>query len=144
MFWHEVGNLLKRFVVIYGFTMLATWVICRFFNQEAMLSVDFLGDMIWFSACADAVSLVYVSNHELTEREWWIRAGIQLVLLEIVLMTVGYHLGMWGGVLGAVIFFVTILLVDIGVHLTSYGQDLIIAKDLNQRLRERREERKQV
>lgn len=144
MFWREVGNFLKRFVVIYGFTMLATWVICRFFNQEAMLSVDFLGDMIWFSACADAVSLVYVSNHELTEREWWIRAGIQLVLLEIVLMTVGYHLGMWGGVLGAVIFFVTILLVDIGVHLTSYGQDLIIAKDLNQRLRERREERKQV
>lgn len=141
MFLHELGNLIKRFVVIYGFTMLATWAICILFSQEAELGVDYLGKMIVFSVCADLVSLVYLSSHELTEKEWWIRAVIQLILLEAVLMPLGHFYGMWGGSLGAVVFFLTVALVDVGVHLIGYGQDVVVANDLNRRLKERRSER---
>ena len=141
MFRNGLENFLKRFVVIYGYTMLATWVICICFNSDAQLGVSFFGNMIVFSLCADITGLVYISPRELTEREWWIRALIQLLLLEAILMPLGHLFGMWGGSLGFIMFFLMIALVDAGVHLIEYKRNAVVAKDLNQRLKERREER---
>lgn len=143
MFWRETGNFAKRFIVIYGFTMLATWIVCVLFNQDAQFQLDYFGDMILFSLCADVISLTRIFVRELSKKEWWISVGIQFVLMEAVLMPLGHYFYMWEGSVGAVIFFVTILLVDIGVHLIEYGQDVATAKDLNQRLSERRKEKAQ-
>lgn len=142
MIRHELINFAKRFVVIYGLTMLATYFICLFFNPGAYLGVVvYFGRCIWFSALADLSSLVYFSNHELSHREWWVRTILHCVLLEAFLMPLGYYWEMWRGALGAVVYFIVIILVKICVHLVGYGQDYAEATSLNRRLRERREER---
>ena len=139
MIRHESINFLKRFVVIYGMTMLATFLICLFFNPTAYLSVvEFFGRCILFSLLADASCLIYLSEHELSHREWWVRTILHCVILEVTLMPLGYSWGMWGGTLGAVIYFFVILLVKVCVHLVGYGQDRASASSLNRRLRERR------
>ncbi|MCI5650471.1 MAG: hypothetical protein MR332_13800 [Fusicatenibacter sp.] len=145
MIWYEIKNLLKRFVVIYGFTMLATMVICTVFHPDMQLGIDYLWHMVVFSACADLPSLVCLRRGEQTEKEWKIREVFCAVLLELILMPLGYFFHMWSGIGGAVIFFLTILLVDLGVHLMDYGKDRAVANDLNRKLKERRyrEERRE-
>lgn len=135
----EIGNFLKRFVVIYGFSMLATWVFCLVFYRDAELNIfHYFSNMILFSLCADLTSLVYLSSHELSQREWWVRTGINLLLLEITLLPLGYHFEMWRGFGGGLLFFIIVIAVTMGVHLVGYGQDIATANKLNDRLRERR------
>ena len=139
---HEIANFLKRFVVIYGLTMLASYGFCLVFNPGVTVNVvDYFGACILFSALADATSLVYLSRHELSGREWWVRTAIQCVLLELVLLPAGYYIGMWRGLIGGIVFFAVVLVVRFCVELVGYGQDYADASDVNERLRQRREER---
>ena len=142
MVHHEIANFLKRFVVIYGLTMLASFGFCLVFNPGVTVNVvDYFGACILFSALADATSLVYLSRHELSGREWWIRTVIQCILLELVLLPAGYYIGMWRGLTGGIVFFAIVLVVRFCVELVGYGQDYADASDVNERLRQRREER---
>ena len=142
MVHHEIANFLKRFVVIYGLTMLASYGFCLVFNPGVTVKVvDSFGACFLFSALADATSLVYLSRHELSGREWWTRTAIQCVLLELVLMPAGYYIGMWQGMIGGIVFFGIVLVVRFCVELVGYGQDYADASDVNERLRQRREER---
>ena len=142
MLRRELKKLAKRFVVIYGLTMLATFFICLGFNPVAEVGVvDYFGRCVLFALAADVSSLVYFSRHELSGREWWLRTALHCAVLEAVLMPLGHRWGMWGGWLGGVIFFFVVLLVKALVYLVGYGQDCAEASDLNRRLRERRAER---
>ena len=141
MFRREAANFIKRFVVIYGLTMLATFFICLVFNPEVQVGVVwYFGRCILFSIVADASSLVYVSGSELSYNQWWGRTILQCVILEVTLMPLGYLWGMWNGALGGVVIFFVILLVNVCVRLVGYGQDRAEADILNQRLQERREQ----
>ena len=141
MFRHEMGNFMKRFVVIYGLTMLATYGFCMVFNPGVtVLVADYFGACILFSLLANATSLVYLSRRELTVRAWMGRALLQCVLLELFLMPYGYYLGMWRGRMGGIVFFVVVLVVQLCVHLMGYGRDCADATSVNARLRERREQ----
>ena len=142
MVHHEIANFLKRFVVIYGLTMLASFGFCLVFNPGVTVNVvEYFGACILFSALADVTSLVYLSSHELSGREWWIRTVIQCILLELVLLPAGYYIGMWQGMIGGIVFFGIVLVVRFCVELVGYGQDYADASDVNERLRQRREER---
>ena len=139
---HEIANFLKRFVVIYGLTMLASYAFCLVFNPGVTVNVvDYFGACILFSALADVTSLVYLSRHELSGREWWTRTAIQCVLLELVLMPAGYYIGLWQGTTGGSVLSAIVLGVRFCVELVGYGQDYADASDVNERLRQRREER---
>ena len=139
---HEIANFLKRFVVIYGLTMLASFGFCLVFNPGVTVNVvEYFGACILFSALADVTSLVYLSRHELSGREWWVRTAIPCVLLELVLLPAGYDIGMWWDLIGGIVFFAVVLVVRFCVELVGYGQDYADASDVNERLRQRREER---
>ena len=87
MFRHEMENFLRRFVVIYGLTMLASYGFCLGVDRTVSVNVvEYFGGCILFSLLADATSLVFLSRHELTYREWWGRCFLQCVLLELILL----------------------------------------------------------
>ena len=49
---HEIANFLKRFVVIYGLTMLASFGFCLVFNPGVTVNVvEYFGACILFSVC---------------------------------------------------------------------------------------------
>lgn len=135
---HEAGTFCRRFVVIYGFTMLASLMFMLLFNRDALLDIQFLFDMILFSLAADATCLVHLSFHELNEREYRLRTLLNIVLCELVLLPLGYYFGMWRGWMGFFLFFFVVLAVNGGVRLVGYGIDAVHANDLNQLIQERR------
>lgn len=134
-----VNMLINHFCVIYTCTMFATIMFCRMNDPVTTeLSVSFLWQAGIFSLCADLPSVVYYSKKELSKKEWWIRTAIHTGLLEIVLMTVGYLLGMYSGVLGFILFFIVIIMVDGIVRLVTFMNDRNTAEKLNGQLRKNR------
>lgn len=135
----SVREFFRRFILIYGFTMLATGLFCVLIRKQDTIEVVYFGQAALFSLCANAISLVYYSHHELSQGEWWVRTGIHTLLLEIILMVLGFWMKMWQGYVEGMVFFVIVLLVDAGVSLAEYGKNLVIAIGINKRLKERRE-----
>lgn len=140
--WHEFVVFLQRFVVIYGFTMLATLVFLLLFNRSAMVGWPFFLRCVVFSLAGDLPSFVFYSAHELSESEWRKRMLVCILLCEVILMPLG-HGWMWLGWGGGVLFFVTILAVTLGVRCICLGIDTHTANVLNEQIRKRRLENKQ-
>lgn len=131
--------LVNHFFIIYTCTMFATILFCSLNDPKTTeIDVSFLGYAGIFSLCADLPTLVYLSDKELTKKGWWIRTAIHTGLLEIVLLTVGYKLGMYSGVLGFVLFFGMIIFVDAIVRLVTYVNDISTAEKINGQLKKRR------
>ncbi len=137
-FARECAAFAQRFVVIYGFTMLATLVFLFFFNRTTALGWPYFLWCVFFSLAADLPSLLFAAGHELSEAEWRQRMLASTALTEIILMPLGYQGGMWHGWGGAVLFFLTILAVTFGVRAVGYGVDTHTAHVLNEQLRKRR------
>lgn len=137
-FAHEVAAFFQRFVIIYGFTMLATLVFLLLFNRSAALGWQYFLWCTFFSLAADLPTLLFLADHELSEREWRQRMLASTVLNEIILMPLGWQGKMWRGWCGAVLFFFTILAVTFGVRAVSYGVDAHTANLLNEQIRQRR------
>ena len=140
--WHELAIFLQRFVVIYGFTMLATLLFLLVFNRSAMVGWEFFLRCVGFSLAGDLPSFVFYSAHELSEKEWRQRMLVCIILCEVILMPLG-HGWMWLGWGGGVLFFVTILAVTLGVRCIGLGIDTHTANVLNEQIRKRRLESKQ-
>ena len=136
-----IRMLVNHFFIIYTCTMFATILFCSLNEPKTTeINVSFLGYAALFSLCADLPSLVYLSEKELTKKGWWVRTAIHTGLLEIVLLTVGYKLGMYSGILGFVLFFLMIILVDAIVRLVTYINDIGTAEKINGQLKKRRGE----
>lgn len=134
----EISAFLQRFVVIYGFTMLATLVFLLLFNRSVTVGWPYFLWCVFFSLAADLPTLLFLSDHELSEAEWRRRMFVSAALTEVILMPLGRLGGMWRGWLGAVLFFLTILAVTFGVRAVSYGVDACTAHLLNEQIRRRR------
>ena len=135
--WHELTIFLQRFVVIYGFTMLATLLFLLVFNRSAMVGWEFFLRCVVFSLAGDLPSFVFYSTHELSEKEWRQRMLVCILLCEVILMPLG-HGWMWIGWGGGILFFFSILLVNFGVRVVGYGIDAHTATQLNERIRKRK------
>ncbi|MGN0695162.1 MAG: DUF3021 family protein [Oscillospiraceae bacterium] len=136
-----VRMLINHFFIIYTCTMFAAILFCSLNDPKTTeIEVSFLGYAGIFSLCADLPSLVYLSDKELTKKGWWIRTAVHTVLLEIVLLTVGYKLGMYSGILGFALFFMMVLLIDAIVRIITYINDISTAEKINGQLKKRRGE----
>lgn len=122
---------LRRFGLIHGLVMMVTWVACELFMPDMPMDVHFLGRMLLFSFCASLPGLVYISRHDLTEKEWWFRTLLHYLLLNIFLLPLSMLLGLWPDLWGLLIWAVIILVVDVLVHGLSFGLDWILARDVN-------------
>lgn len=132
-------TVLIQFFICYTLTMLATVVFAKL-NTPAItdISLSYFLEAAVFSLFAQIPSLLYYSKYELSRRQWWVRTAIHTVLLEIILMTAGYVIGMYKGSLGFVAFFFAVLAVDVLVRLFSYLADMTTADTINRKLKERR------
>lgn len=128
----------QRFVVIYGFTMLATLVFMLLFNRESSVDWHYFLWCVVFSLAGDAPSFVFVADHELTEREWRQRMLLSTALTVGILLPLG-HGWMWTGWGGGILFFLAILVVTFGVHAIGFGVDTHTANQLNEQIRKRRQ-----
>ena len=133
----EIANLLKRFIVIYGFVMLATLVFLATFSRSVLLGWQYFLWCVFFSLAADLPSLVFLSSHELSSEEWNQRFAVNILLTVVILMPLGYS-RMWSGWGGGVLFFAMILAINFGVRAVSFGMDAHTANQLNEQLRKRK------
>jgi len=122
---------LRRFGMIHGFVMMLTWLGGSLFAPDMAIDVSFLGRMLLFSFCGSLPGMVYISRHDLTEKEWWFRTFLHYVLLNVILLPLTQLLGLWRGMTGIIVFAVIILVVDALVHGLSFGLDWILARDVN-------------
>ncbi len=128
-----------QFFICYTLTMLVTVVFAKLNTPDVTeISVNYIWEVAVFSLFAELPSLLYYSKNELSRRQWWVRTVIHTVLIEVVLMTAGYIIGMYKGILGSVAFFFTVLAVDVLVRLFSYLADMTTADTINRKLKERR------
>ena len=133
-----LGAVLRRFVVIYGFTMLTTLLFLLLFSRGVQLDYRWFLWCVLFSAAAELPMLVFHSRRELSEAQWRRRFALNLFLTELVLMPLGYLGQMWRGFGGAALFFFAILAVSFGVRAVFFGAHLREAEQLNTRLMQKR------
>lgn len=137
----EAADFCKRFIVIYGFTMLATLFFMALFNRSGLVGWQYFLWCVFFSLAANLPSLIFLSGQELSGEEWDRRFALNVVLTVLILMPLGYH-RMWSGWGGGVLFFLMIIAINFGVRAVGFGMDAHTANLLNEQLRKRRLEQK--
>lgn len=135
LFW------LRRFVMIYGIIMICTFFMCLLFNPTSELPVvSFFGRIIVFTFLGMATLIVYYSKEELTQKQWWCRTLLHILILEAVYLPLAHHWEFWYGKVDAIIYASFILLAKFLWQLIDYGIAVRTAEDINEKIRKRRRE----
>ena len=135
MFW------VRRFVMIYGIIMICTFFMCMLFNPTSELPVvPFFGRVIIFTFLGMITLIVYYSKEELTQKQWWIRTVLHLLILEAVYLPLAHYWKFWYGTIDAVIYASFILAAKILWHLIDFGISAKTASEINDKIRKRRRE----
>lgn len=137
-----ISLLISQFFTIYTGSMFATILFVSLSNPPIKsLPTEYLWQVALFSLAADLITLVYYSKNELSRKQFWIRTAIHTVLLEVILMILGYRIGMYGDFLSGCFMVLIILVVDVFVRFVTYLSDRRTADAINKKLKSRREER---
>lgn len=129
-----------HYALIYGLTMIATFFWCLA-SGNTSVELDFFWKAMIFSLLADAPVFIFYSRKELTSKQTLIRIILHGVLLEIVLPAAGWFIGMWRGVGGYFVFFVTVLIVDASIFVITYFKTSVEAGSINSALTKRKREK---
>lgn len=134
-----IRMIVLQFFICYTCTMAATLLFCGFNNPPVtMLEISYLWQAGIFSVLAVLPGAVYYTKKELNEKQWRQRTVIHTVLLVAVLMTAGRLIHMYEGILGAIFFFITVLVIDCLVRGLTYLSDQKVAEAINAELQEKR------
>lgn len=130
---------LHRFVFVYGLIMLSTFFMCLLFNPTSELPVvTFFGRCILLTLVSMLTLLIYASNEELSNRAWWTRTILHVILLEAVLLPLAHNWGFWYNTLDGLIYGTFILVAKVMWHLIDFGQSFYMAAALNEQIRKRK------
>ena len=143
----NLKQLLKTFCyhyfLIYGMTVIVTFFWCLAVGDTA-ITLDYFWKIMIFALVADLPVFVFWARNELTARQMLIRIIIHGILLEILLPTAGWLIGMWRGVGGFFVFFFVVLVVDASVFGITYLKTSVEAGSINSALKKRRSEKKKM
>ena len=131
-----------HYALIYGLTMIATFFWCLA-SGDTSVPLDFFWKAMIFSLLADAPVFIFYSRKEMTSKQTLIRIILHGVLLEIALPAAGWFIGMWRGVGGYFVFFITVLIVDASIFAITYLKTSMEAGSINSALSRRKKERKE-
>lgn len=132
---------LRKFVMIYGIIMICTFFMCYFFNPTSTLPVvSFFGRIIIFTILGMLTLFVYYSKEELSQKQWWIRTLLHIVILEVVFLPLAHLWHFWYGFIDAIIYGSFILFAKGLWHLIDYGMSAKTAAQINEQIRMRRKE----
>lgn len=129
-----------HYALIYGLTMIATFFWCLAAGDTSV-PLDFFWKAMIFSLLADAPVFIFYSKKELTSKQTLIRIILHGILLEIALPAAGWFIGMWRGVGGYFVFFVTVLIVDASIFAITYLKTSMEAGSINSALTRRKHEK---
>lgn len=140
----ELRELIKKLVIsypiIYGCSMMATFVFCLVFYPDSDFGLYYFGEMFLFALAADLPSLVFYSKRELSHKELMVRIIIHLLLLEGVLLVIGRLMGLHENITEGIVFFFIVLAVYVVVWLLVFSDDARQAKEINKALEERKKQ----
>lgn len=138
----ELRELIKKLVIsypiIYGCSMMATFVFCLVFYPDSDFGLYYFGEMFLFALAADLPSLVFYSKRELSHKELMVRIIIHLLLLEGVLLVIGRLMGLHDNITEGIFFFFIVLAVYVVVWLLVFSDAARQAKEINKALEERK------
>ncbi|MGN0249497.1 MAG: DUF3021 family protein [Lachnospiraceae bacterium] len=137
-----IGKIILGYPIIYGGSMMATYLFCMIFDRNATFSLDYFGYMFLFALVGDLPSLVFCSKRELSKKEWNIRLLLHFILLETVLLVFAGILGMYHTLTEGIFFFVLVMAVYVMVRGLTFAGDILEVKKINAKLRERKLESK--
>lgn len=82
---------MKRYVTLCGILMICSFFMCLFFDSTRKLNlVTYFGQCLLLAFIALASLAVYYSKEELSQKAWWIRTILHLLLLEIILLPLAH------------------------------------------------------
>ena len=130
---------MKRYVTLCGILMICSFFMCLFFDPTRKLNlVTYFGQCLLLAFIALASLAVYYSKEELSQKAWWIRTILHLLLLEIILLPLAHHWQFWFDAEDAVVYAIFILIGKVFWHIVDYSKNVKTAADVNKKLKERR------
>lgn len=125
---------IERFVMIYGYSMLATLLFLRVFNQDIQVGTDFFMQMVIFSLVADIPPFIYYIDEEITDK-LPISLDLLCTILELLfLLPLGYYFELWKGLAGFALFTLISILITLAVRFSYYTADTISAQQVMERI----------
>ena len=129
-------NMVSNYFVIFTGTMLGTLVFCLVFEPNDQFSLAYLGWMFFFSLIGDLPLLVFWTNKNLSNRQWAVRMICHALLLETVLLILGYKLEMYDTFVEGCFFALIVAGVYVLVRFLGFRSDIKLARELNERVKE--------
>ncbi len=135
----KVIPVIRRYIMVCGIIMIVSFFMCSLFGQETVMNIAvYMGQCMLFALVAELSVLVYSSKEELTQKQWWIRTILHLVILEAVLLPIAHCWHFWYSPIDAVIYAAFILLGKIVWHMVDFGVSVKTAADINRLIRNRK------
>lgn len=135
----KIVPVIKRYIMVCGIIMIISFFMSLLFGQGTVMNiVIYLGQCMLFALIAVMSTFVYYSKNELTQKQWWVRTFLHLLVLEAVLLPIAHYWHFWYNLTDAMIYAVFILLGKTIWHLVDFGVSVKAAADINQLIRSRR------
>lgn len=133
-----INNFIKNFFVIFAGIMTVTFVYCSICVPQANFDLNYFRAVLLLSFFGDLPAIVYYIPMGKMKNQYAVKITIHTLLLLAVLMIAGYMVGVYDTLAKALMYAVSIIAVDIFVHLMGYTKDVRTAEAINEKLRERR------
>ena len=133
----EIKNITRRFLILLGFSCLMAYMLIGFYYLEDSIT---LTQVKWIGVAAllGAISsLVFLSSEELTDKQWWMREIICLLICEVVYIFIYRHIGLVTDAKTWMIVFVTIIIFGFANHIIDYSVDYSLSEKINEKLKKR-------
>jgi hypothetical protein len=139
-----VKKMIRDFFTIVAGTVICTVIFCRIFYPDISFDLDGMNTILLFALAGDLPTLIMYSSKDLSKRQYLFRSVIHFVVLETVLLTFAKCLHWIGsGFWQPVVFAALIAGVYALVWLVSWYAEVKTASQINERLKKRKEERKE-
>lgn len=135
----KVMPVIRRYIMVCGIIMIVSFFMSLLFGQETIMNiVTYMGQCMAFALIAVLSVFVYHSKEELTQKQWWVRTVLHLLVLEVVLLPIAHYWHFWYSPTDAIVYAVFILLGKIVWHVVDFGISVKTASDINRFIRKRK------
>ena len=114
---------------------------CKVFYPTAAFDANDLTDFFLQAFVADLPLIIMYSKKELSTRQYVIRRILHFILLEGAMVWIGTINTFFVGIKDRIGFIICVALVYVFVCVISYLVDMRAAKEMNQKIKERRKEK---
>lgn len=129
-----VKKVMMSFYVTVTLITLAMAVIGLVFEKDTRFGYEAFFSPLIFGAISSLPLLIKYSRTELSFRQTLVREGLHFILLELLILTVLYQSGILTDVSMGVTLGVSILIINITVHLVLFINDRKTADEFNKAL----------